>query len=65
MFNNLNLDELQAREDEIFIKAIERKWTLDAMGIIPTHDKAYCFYKWQLDEIDAAKAALETAGLPA
>lgn len=62
---SLNADELQAREDDIFIKCMERKWVLDTMGIIPTHDKAFCLYRWQLEEIDAAKSALETVGLGA
>ena len=63
MFKDLNLEELQLREDDIFIKWMDRKWALDAAGVIPTHDKAFCFYNWQLEEVQAAKAALEMASL--
>ncbi|WP_368517255.1 hypothetical protein [Rhizobium sp.] len=34
---------------------------LDRDGHRPTHDKAFCFYKWQLEEIEGAKAALQDA----
>ncbi|OWV86875.1 hypothetical protein ATY79_08675 [Rhizobium sp. R693] len=36
---------------------IERKWALDAAGVSPTEDKLYCLWKWQLGEIEAAKAS--------
>ncbi|TAV81570.1 hypothetical protein [Rhizobium leguminosarum] len=62
MFDNPSAEELQLGEDDIFIKYLERKWTLDTMGIPPTHDKAFCFYRWQLDEIEEAKARLVRDG---
>ncbi|MBX5159064.1 MULTISPECIES: hypothetical protein [Rhizobium] len=61
MFEKLDATELQRREDEIFFKFMERKWALDAVGVPPTHDKLFCLLKWQLDEIEAAKANLEEA----
>lgn len=61
MFDNLSAEELQLREDDIFLKYMERKWTLDTMGIPWTHDKAFCLYRWQLDKIEEAKAALDAA----
>ena len=59
MFEKLDATELQQREDDIFCKLMERKWALDAIGFPLSHDKAFCLFKWQLDEIDAAKAKLE------
>jgi len=56
MFEGLNSKELQQREDEILFQAMERKWALDAAGVSPTEDKLFCFWKWQLSEIEAAKA---------
>ncbi|MFS8144322.1 hypothetical protein [Rhizobium sp. BR 249] len=56
MFEGLNFNELQQREDEIFFNAMERKWALDAAGVPPDEDKVLCFWKWQLREIEAAKA---------
>ncbi|MGO8171518.1 hypothetical protein ACC764_13475 [Rhizobium ruizarguesonis] len=58
MFKELSADELQAREDDIFLNFMSRKWALEAAGVTPTHDKLFCLWKWQLDEIEAAKAAL-------
>ncbi|MFS2174898.1 hypothetical protein ACCC98_02885 [Rhizobium pisi] len=57
MFEGLNSKELQRREDEILFKAMERKWALDAAGVSPTEDKLFCLWKWQLSEIEAAKAS--------
>lgn len=57
MFEGLNSKELQQREDDIFFKAMERKWALDAAGVSPTDDKLFCLWKWQLEEIEAAKAS--------
>lgn len=57
MFKGLNSKELQRREDEIFFKAMERKWALDAAGVSPTDDKLFSLWKSQLDEIEAAKAS--------
>ncbi len=56
MFKDLDFKELQRREDEIFFKAMERKWALDAAGISPTDDKLFCLWKRQLSEIEVAKA---------
>lgn len=58
MFEGLDAKELQRREDEIFIKAMERKWALGGAGVPPTHDKLFCLWKWQLSEIEVAKARL-------
>ncbi|MBB4215231.1 hypothetical protein FHT79_002400 [Rhizobium sp. BK212] len=56
MFEGLDSKELQRRENEIFFKAMERKWTLNAAGVSPSEDKLFCLWKWQLSEIEAAKA---------
>ncbi|TAZ35372.1 hypothetical protein ELH80_13820 [Rhizobium ruizarguesonis] len=58
MFKELSADELQAREGDIILNFMSRKWALEAAGVTPTHDKLFCLWKWQLDEIEAAKAAL-------
>ena len=55
MYDNLDAATLQAREDEIFIKVMSRKWLLDAACVPLTHDKLYCLWKWQLDQIEEAK----------
>ncbi|MBZ7925025.1 hypothetical protein LAC81_30265 [Ensifer adhaerens] len=55
MFNGLDLPELKRRESEIFVKCWERKWVLDAAGIPATHDKLFCLWKWQLEEIEAVR----------
>ena len=56
MFKELGPSELQRREDETRAKLLERTAVLEAVGITLTHDKLYCFYRWQLDELEAAKA---------
>jgi hypothetical protein len=58
MSKELNSDELQASEDKLFINLIDRKCALDAAGVPPSHDKLFCLWKWQLDQIEAAKALL-------
>ncbi len=58
MFEGLNLSELQKREDEILFDAMQRKWALDAAGFPSDEDKVLCFWKWQLREIEAAKATV-------
>jgi hypothetical protein len=58
MSKELNSDELQTREDKLFIKLINRKCALDVAGVPPTHDKLFCLWKWQFDQIEAAKASL-------
>ncbi|MBO9654469.1 MAG: hypothetical protein J7562_09090 [Agrobacterium tumefaciens] len=55
MFEGLNLNELQQREDKILFDAMQRKWALDVAGFPPEEDKVLCFWKWQLREIEAAK----------
>jgi hypothetical protein len=63
MLKELSGDELLARAEEILLKLMSRKWSLEAAGVPPTHDKLFCLWKWQLDEIEAAKAvSMEDAG---
>ena len=59
MYGDLSSTALQDLEDDIVLKFLDRKWALDAAGVPPTHDKLFCFFKWQLDEIEKAKDARE------
>lgn len=56
MYNGLSSDELQRQEDDAFIKPMDRKWLLENAGVELRHDKLFCFYKWQLEQVQDAKA---------
>ncbi|NKK60245.1 hypothetical protein GFM44_30790 [Rhizobium leguminosarum bv. viciae] len=68
MFKELSADELQAREDDIFLNFMSRKWALEAAGVTPTHDKLFCLWKSKLPKLhcwktQSDKGSRQTRGL--
>ena len=59
MYEDLSPAALQDAEDELVLKFLDRKWALEAAGVPLTHDKLFCLFKWQLDEIEKLKETRE------